>query len=233
MTSDASATLRTLAFGDLDSGDWGLVWRLGDADPVIAGPAAFAATEPVFEPELEWTVTQEPGEDGDDDVPEPVTARIGTVRSDRDGQPVEHLGIEVVHLLDAFGELDSLRQVLAWFAPDDALAVSSARPRKSAGHDRDHLLAAMHEPDGALAIDEARMSTTYGEGGVPTRMSLELWTSDEEHGYPRRAAGEASASAVSAETPTVALAVHPMRCHRAGRDGLGLYVLARPAAAAR
>jgi hypothetical protein len=232
MSAGSANTLRTLAFGELDSGQWGLVWKLGDADEVRIGTAADGAGLAV-EPGHEWTIAHKADEDGDE-LPAPVTARICTVTvGAAEVQPARHLGIEVEQTVDGFGELDSLRQVLAWFAPDDALAVSAARPRKAGGHDRDHMIAAMFEPDGPLAIDEARLSTTYGAGGVATRMSLELWTTDEEHGYPRRAAGEANGPAIAAAAAEVRLEVHPMRCHRAGRDGLGLYVLARPLGAAR
>lgn len=250
MSAAASAPLRTLAFGGPDSGSWGLVWSLGDdAVAACAGHAAAVAPAGLGPDRVEAdgialevsslheiTIAYEPGDD-EATAPAPLSARICQV-SGRLALPtgelaVDHLGIEVSHMLDEFGALDSFRQVLAWFAPDDALAVSSARPRKTAGHDRDQVLAAMFEPDGPLAIDETRLSTTYGSGGAAIRMGLELWTSDEEHGYPRRAAGEASEPPVAVQAATAELQVQPMRCHRAGRDGPGLYVLARPLGASR
>lgn len=228
MSFASPLALRTLAFGDLDSGRWGLVSAIG-GDDLLAGAAA-AAAELAVEPAHEWTVVNGAGEEGEQDVPPLLSARICTVRvrEQPGAEPVEHLGIEIAHAIGDFAELDSLRQVLAWFAPDDALAVSCERPLRTAGHDHDRVLAAMFEPDGPLAIDEARLSTTYGAGGVASRMSLELWTSEEEHGYPRRAAGEASAEPVTVAGAAVRVEVHPMRCHRAGRDGPGLYLLARP-----
>jgi hypothetical protein len=62
-------------------------------------------------------------------------------------------------------------------------------------------------------------------------MSLELWPVEEdeqESGYPRRMAGEVIGPAIVATTPEFRLEARPMRCHRAGQDGTGVYLIARP-----
>src|SRR5581483_7257514 len=173
--SDASpATMRTLAFGELELGVWGLVWN----QQLAVVSAARAPLVLSFESdridsdgvalerivESECTISYE-DEDGDAPHP-PVTARLcrlsGSIEIAGRARSVELPGIELEHHVPAITELDSLRVVLAWFGADDALAVSAARPDRASGQDRDTVTAAMFEPDGPLAIDEARLSTTYG-----------------------------------------------------------------------
>jgi hypothetical protein len=228
VTTAAATALRTLAFGDLESARWGLVWTPAEGDTVaILDGARVEGLEFALEPLSECTIAYE-AKDGDE-APAPLTARICriSVSGGATTEALDCLGLEVLQGAPRLDELDSFRQVLAWFADDDALTVSAARPRKAGGHDRDEVLAAMIEPDGPLAIDEARLSTTYGEGGAAKRMSLELWTAGEEDDYPRRAAGEVSGPPMEASPDGVVLEVHPMRCHRAGRDGPGVYLIVR------
>jgi hypothetical protein len=225
MTTAAATAQRTLAFGDLESGRWGVVWTPADGDAVaILDGARVEGLDFALEPLSECTIAYEAKDGGE--APAPLTARICRVSATGEHE-FDCLGLEVTQGAPQLDELDSFRQVLAWFADDDALTVSAARPRKAAGHDRDEVLAAMIEPDGPLAIDEARLSTTYGEGGAAKRMSLELWTAGEEDDYPRRAAGEASGPPTEASPGGAVLEFHPMRCHRAGRDGPGIYLIAR------
>jgi hypothetical protein len=234
MIAAPTTVLRTLAFGDLESGSWGVVWTPegGEAVAIVDGVRA-EGIEVSLEPVNEWTIAYSTaeGEEQSDDAAQQLTARTGRVTGALTTagatQPLDLPGLELTCRLPALGELDSLRQVLAWFADDDALAVSSSRPRKAAGHDRDEVLAAMIEPNGPLAIDEARLSTTYASGGPARRMSLELWPAGEEDNYPRRAAGEASQPPTEARAGGALLEIHPMRCHRAGRDGAGVYLIAR------
>ena len=227
IAAPATTTLRTLAFGDLESGRWGVVWTPADGEAVaILDGALVDGIEFTLEPLSECTIAYE-AEDGDE-APAPLTARICRVSVIGASETApDCLGLEVTQGAPALAELDSFRQVLAWFADDDALAVSAARPRKAAGHDRDEVLAAMIEPNGPIAIDEARLSTTYGDGGAAKRMSLELWPAGEEDDYPRRAAGEVSRPPTVTTPDGAILEVHSMRCHRAGRDGPGIYLIAR------
>ena len=77
--------------------------------------------------------------------------------------------------------------------PRTGLSVVALRPRKARGQDADVVSAVALEPEGQLAIEDPRLSTTYAGDGRPLRVGLELWVSagdDDEEQYPRRASGE-------------------------------------------
>ena len=72
------------------------------------------------------------------------------------------------------------------------------------------------------AVDHVR------SGGRPARASLELWIGEGEEQYPRRAAAEARGDAGRASAASASSSqVTPLRCHTAGLDGAGVYLLAR------
>ncbi|MHB8695993.1 MAG: hypothetical protein ACYDHH_32665 [Solirubrobacteraceae bacterium] len=257
MIGAPTVPLSTLAFGDQEADLWGVVWGAGDAVAIIGGSRTGAsvpidsaaqeasavqadglALEVEVIGECEISYQDESDSDADASDAEVVAAQIcritGTASLDGEPQTVDCLGLRVTHAAPDPAGLDSLRQVLAWFAPDDAVAVAAARPRRSAGHDRDDVVAVTFEPAGPLGIDEARLSTTYGEDGAPRRMSLELWPveeEDQEVGYPRRVAGEVIGPVIVATAGEFRLEARPMRCHRAGQDGPGVYLIARPTSA--
>jgi hypothetical protein len=135
--------------------------------------------------------------------------------------------------LDA-GALNSIRAVAGWTGPDDAFTLLALRAPGAAGHEADLVAATIFDPDGWIPVSDPRLSTTYDGDGHPTRVTLELWVSDEEHEYPRRAAGEASAIRVVApirhpdaagELGNAQLEVLPLRSHSRGSDGRGVYAL--------
>jgi hypothetical protein len=109
------------------------------------------------------------------------------------------------------------------------MALTSFRPRKAKAHDRDLLAAAVITPDGSAAVEDSRLSTTYSEGGWPVRAGLELWLDGEEpeQQYPRRASGEATGVQAEALAEGLELRARPFRWHSRGRDGAGMYLLAR------
>jgi hypothetical protein len=128
------------------------------------------------------------------------------------------------------GRYESIRAVSMWFAPDEGLALTAFRPRKArANHASDVLAAAVIAADGAPAVEDPRLSTTYDDAGWPLRVGLELWLAGEEteHHYPRRASGEAIGARVEALEGALELRAEPFRWHSRGRDGAGMYVLAR------
>jgi hypothetical protein len=223
--------VRTLAFGGLADGLWGFVWSRQETVAIVGSlgdepETSVVRAELVGEPEADrWTLTGEGVElravAGHGQLCTVAGAfGVGGIPGE-----LETLGLRASIPAD-LAAVDSLRVVLAWFAPDDGLAVSSARPRGAAGHDHDEVIATVFEPGGALTIDDGRLSTTYDATGQPTRMSLELWLPDEEESYPRRAAGEVIGMLGEAELADAELEVHALECHRAGRDGLGVYALA-------
>jgi hypothetical protein len=58
-------------------------------------------------------------------------------------------------------------------------------------------------------------------------MSLELWLGGEQESYPRRAAGESVGLGVSSFPPGLEIHAELLRCHSRGREGTGVYLLAR------
>lgn len=233
MTLATSPLLRTLAFGGLAEGLWAFVWSHHETVAVIGSLGedpgiSIVRVELVGEPEAEqWTVTGEGIELSAIPGHGQLCTVAGALGFDGADRELETLGVRA-SVPTEITALDSLRVVLAWFAPDDGLAVSSARPRGAAGHDHDEVIATVFEPAGALTIDDGRLSTTYDATGAPSRMSLELWLEDEADTYPRRAAGEVIGTGGEVPLSDVELQAHALQCHRAGHDGLGVYALAVP-----
>jgi hypothetical protein len=128
-----------------------------------------------------------------------------------------------------FGKFESIRAVSAWFDPDEALSVVSFRPRKARAHDGDAVAAAVITPDGAPPVEDPRLSTTYAGDGWPARAGLELWVTgpEPEQSYPRRASGEAIGVRAQALAGGLEVRAEPFRWHTRGREGAGMYLLAR------
>jgi hypothetical protein len=124
--------------------------------------------------------------------------------------------------------LDSVRELATWFGPSEAITVTALRPRKHKGQEQDSVQTAVVDPEGAVLITEPRLSTTYTAAGRASRAGLELWTDDEEQ-PPLRVAAEALDRGASVSRPGWELTVDWLACHRRGRDGAGVYLLARPA----
>jgi hypothetical protein len=124
---------------------------------------------------------------------------------------------------------DSIRDVSAWFEPDEGLALVSLRPRKARGQSGDEVTAAVLDKSAPRAVTEARLSTTYNELGSPVRAGFELWLEEDDvEQYPRRAAGEAVGRGIRTTVGTLEVLAEPLRWHSRGRDGVGVYLLTRP-----
>jgi hypothetical protein len=128
--------------------------------------------------------------------------------------------------------------VSAWFGPELGLAVLAARPRAAAGHDRDLITASLFEGGHSLTIEDPRLSTTYAQDGIPARASVELWQPPDEaetsgaaqeppESRPRRAAGESIGPIASGPAGEIDVQAGLFRWHAEGREGPGVYVLAR------
>jgi hypothetical protein len=253
MSAPPGTALRTLAFGDLDAGLW--VASAGAADQVTAVVASALTADqrpassvvPIVSvraqlagsaPDEQWELTGDALQlrvtvenrwrvPGDGPFAQPCRV-AGRLELDGVEREVDCLGVRSSVPDLNLRALDSLRQVLVWFADDDAIALSSVRPRGAEGQDRDVVAAAVFEPEGRLEVEEGRLSTTYAAGDAPTRMSLELWLTDEEEQFPRRAAGESLGSGASGTAAEAEIGLYALRCHSHGRDGAGAYVVARP-----
>jgi hypothetical protein len=109
------------------------------------------------------------------------------------------------------------------------MSVTAFRPRKAKAHDGDLLAAAVIAPDGSPPVEDPRLSTTYAGDGWPARAGLELWLAGEEpdQQYPRRASGEALGVRARGLAGDLELQAEPFRWHSRGREGAGMYLLAR------
>jgi hypothetical protein len=247
--------LRTLAFGELESaGVWGAAWIPDSDGAALTALGVGAAASARSDVRVagggdgdgdEWRLdgggaallvapagdavavqTQADGLEGWDQL-----CRVSG-RFEREGTEyaVECLGLRTWWSAAVDVErYESIRAVAAWFEPDEALTVTAFRPRKAKGHDHDLLAAAVIAPDVSATVEDPRLSTTYHGEGWPARAGLELWLAGEEpeQQYPRRASGEATGARVEALAGALELRVEPFRWHSRGRDGAGVYLLAR------
>ncbi len=192
--SDAAPPLRTLAFGDLDGAAWGVAWfpdptlpgfiALGSADDAVTVEASLEPDDENggwllhgYGVELNVSAAGEDAQDlrGDFDA---VCRVHGGMTVEAVEHDVDCLGRLAVHAgvrdLDNF---ESVRDVCAWFDPTHGLSLVAMRPRKSRGQEADVVSAVALEPEGPLAIEDPRLSTTYAGDGRPLRVGLELWIS--------------------------------------------------------
>jgi hypothetical protein len=245
--------LRTLAFGELDPGGvWGAAWIANSDGPALTAVGAGRTSAVLPDVRVsgakdseEWRLDAGPaallvapaGEAVAVHVPEDGIEGCDQLcrvsgRFERDGteHAVDCLGLRT-WWSGAFDveRYESIRAVSVWFEPDEALTVTAFRPRKAKAHDRDVLAAAVMSPDVSATVEDARLSTTYQGEGWPARAGLELWLAGDEpeRQYPRRASGEATGARVEALAGALEVRAEPFRWHSGGRDGAGVYLLAR------
>jgi hypothetical protein len=249
MTATPVSQLRTLSFGDVDGEIWGAALSAATT-ALVVGDGAGTVTTVGLAPS-QWSV-DEPGwrltGDGFDLHVEPGGEELTSAPEEDAGETVTGFqelcrvqGTVILagaeHLVDCVGtrsmidgidagSLDSVRAVSGWLADDEAFALLALRSLHDVGQESDLVAATLFDPDIWVSVDDPRLSTTYGEFGVPTRTSLELWIGEGENEFPRRAAGEAAGEGASIAVEGFELRVVPMRCHSRGRDGTGVYVLA-------
>jgi hypothetical protein len=246
VSAAAEGSIRTVAFGDLDAGVWGVVWGNGEAFAAIGPPQPDAvlnsATVTVggSEADEEWTLTAP-------DFELRVSAQSDPVAStDLDGfdqlcrvhgegllggerRELDVLGWRGNRAAIDIGALDSIREVSAWFGEADGLGLTALRPSAAKGHDNDLRAASVFATDGAISVADPRLSTTYNAAGSPVRVGLELWLDQDEseQQYPRRATGEAVGASAGGPFGSLLLEAHLLRCRSRGTEGAGVYLLAR------
>ncbi len=261
MSNGSPAGLRTLAFGDLETGLWGAAVASADADSgagsgfvsdavaaiaslesrsaITAAPVTLTGESPnadweLTRPDLRLRVTphEAPPTDAPSDPPGDRSVQLcrvtGSVAIDGAEREIDCLGLRTLAAGVDLRSLDSIRHILAWFAPDDGVALCSRRPRGAKGHDRDAVAATVFEPEGPVAVADPRLSTTYAGSGRPARVGLELWLTEEENQFPRRVSGEAVGVDADGQAGDLVVGLQAFRCHSRGRDGAGAYLLVRP-----
>ncbi len=246
MTATSPRELRVVSFGDLDGNLWGsavdadqpaIVFGTADGTGSAAGRAAVVLTDDAGNwrlagEDFELLITAVPDSsdgtgDGNDHRAGELCRVSGTVSVAGHDRAVDCVGVRSTGAGLAPKRVQSLRGLSGWFASDHALTVLSLRPPGGDGHELDLLAATVFEPDHWMDVDDPRMSTTFRPGELPARASLELWISDGEEQYLRRAAAEAVGDGACVDGDGVSLRVTPLRCHTAGLDGAGVYLLAR------
>jgi hypothetical protein len=251
-----SPALRTLAFGDVARTVWGTAWMPGsdgsalttlgaDGLATVVSTLRLSADQDGDNWRLEGdraALTVTPAGEvvavhATDDAVEgfdQLCRVTGQFEVDGAEQAVDCLGLRASRSggFD-MAKLESVRAVSTWFEPDEGLAVMAFRGRKAKHHDADVVTAAVLGPEPCAPIEDPRLSTTYDAGGWPIRAGLELWLAGEGEGegeeeqYPRRAVGEAVGARVEAVAGELDLRAEPFRWHSRGREGAGMYILAR------
>jgi hypothetical protein len=247
-------TLRALGFGDVEGNPWGAAWL---PDPAWHGPLAVRAGDAsaTIEVTLEgaeraqtWALTG--------DGASLSFAPLGPPAGDGQGPPdgfdqlcsvKGQLSLEgAEHAVDCLGwrssrsiaqgleQIESFRQLSAWFQDGEGIALLAVRPPRSRGHDADVVTASVLDREQTHSVADPRLSTAYTSAGLPARAGLELWidaesadAEDEEPQYPRRAAGEAVGAGLGWAVDGFELHAQPLRWHSRGSDGAGLYLLGR------
>jgi len=224
--------IRTLTFGDLESGTWGAAWQLTDGSFGLVGDLNASLTD-------DWRLVGEGVEleviaDGVRSELEDGFDELVTVQGRIEERPVQCLGRRGERRSLELADYESIRDVSAWFAADDGVALLAARPRRSRGHEAELLTVSAFETGRSLPIADPRLSTAYDADGSPSRAGLELWleqpddTEEETHHPPYRAAGEAASAPATAATGSFSVEGRLFRWHWRGKDGAGVYVIVRP-----
>jgi hypothetical protein len=148
----------------------------------------------------------------------------GVVRDDSGGERGVHCFGARGH---AWGEpdwsaIESARTIAAWPQGGLGLALSAVRPAGAESHAAEPTWAALLGPDGALVVDDPRLSTTYDGDGHQRRAGLELWAGDAEH----RGSGEILCGS-TLELGQLQLDCAFFRWRLDGRSGVGRYDILR------
>jgi hypothetical protein len=194
--------MRALAFGDLESELWGVIWLPGE-EPVgvlalRAGPVGsrLDVTLQAGAPEDPWSLA------GDGISLEFVPAAGGGRGSDPEGRltsedqlcrvtgraRLEDSEVEVSCLgwrstvSDAagLGNVESFRFLAGWLEPAFGFSLLALRPGRARGQDADAVAAVVIEDPAPPPVVDPRLSTTYTEAGLPRRAGLELWLEEED-----------------------------------------------------
>jgi len=251
--SPATPALRTLAFGDVARTVWGAAWIPGGEGSALAtlggdglAPVVSSVRLSAGDDGGEWRldgdgvalivspageIVDVHGGDSDTGGFDQLCRVTGGFERGGAEQAVDCLGLRMSRSggLD-LAKLESVRAVSTWFEPDEGFALMAFRGRKAKHHDSDVVTAAVFGPDTSARAEDPRLSTTYDAGGWPVRAGLELWlaaTEGDEEQYPRRAAGEAAGVRVQTPAGELELRAEPFRWHSRGREGAGMYLLAR------
>lgn len=129
-----------------------------------------------------------------------------------------------------WGQIELARSVSAWLDEQEGgLTLSAVRPVGARGHDSEAVAAVLWrgEPPVAVAVQDARLSTTYDPAGHHRRAGLELWLGEEDE-FPLRGAGQLRCGA-SLDLGRLRLDCGFYDWQLDGRHGVGRYDIIRRA----
>ena len=183
------------------------------------------ATEPGFE--LEFEAASPPAEF------EPLGGmegheRLCRVRGTAAGRPIDCLGQRGRSWGTAdWGEIALTRSLGAWLDEGPSVVYSAVRPARATSHAEEAQWGALVDADGAVAMADPRLSTTYDGDGHQRRAGLELWVGEDDD-YPRRGAGQVLCGS-SVELGSLRLDLAFFGWTLDGRRGVGRYDVLRRA----
>ena len=183
------------------------------------------ATEPGFE--LEFEAASPPAEF------EPLGGmegheRLCRVHGTAAGRPIDCLGQRGRSWGTAdWGEIALTRSLGAWLDEGPSVVYSAVRPAGAESHAEEAQWGALLDADGAVAMADPRLSTTYDGDGRQRRAGLELWVGEDDD-YPRRGAGQVLCGS-SVELGSLRLDLAFFGWTLDGRRGVGRYDVLRRA----
>lgn len=238
MSEAESSPLRVLCFGDATGEVWGAAVAAGTATLAFGTPegtGSAAGAEVALIPEEDgWYLAGRDlelhfipaGETGNGAPPHRLCRVEGHLGGTGGRRAVSCSGTVSLEPDTRADRLDSLRALSGWFDADHGLFLRALRPAGGRGQEQDAVAATLFDPGEQVAVTDPRLSTTFRSPEQPARASLELWVGEGDELYPRRAAAEAAGPGVEVGGDGIRLAITPLRCHSAGLDGAGIYLIA-------
>jgi hypothetical protein len=250
----SAIVVRAVAFGSPDGSVWGagldagvpalvatgggepvavaLSWDAGSSEWGLRGDRISLTVSPTSEPP---PAADGESPAGDDAPPAPAEAvpppawsgrqELCRVTGTVDGAEIDCVGVRTELTQVRPGGLGSVRGFSGWVSDVEAVTLLALRAGSDAHHEHDLVAATVFEPDRWMTSHDPRLSTTYDDDGIPTRATLEMWITQGEREFPRRAAGEAAGPSIAVRGDQMTLRVLPLRCHSRGSDGAGVYLL--------
>jgi hypothetical protein len=210
--------------------------RMETFEPLRSWRVAFAAEQASFDvrltavtPPIELTPTSPAARAGGMQGYDQLCRVTGTaVVGDRE-QALHGLG-QRTHAWGVadWDRMESVRTVGAWLSEDRALSLQAVRRPGAPGQEDDAVSAWLLGEEGAFALSEARLSTTYDGAGRQRRAGLELWEREDSE-FPHRVAGEVVCGSTF-DLGALRLDTAFFRFRMEGREGAGRYDLLRRAA---
>jgi hypothetical protein len=151
----------------------------------------------------------------------------GSVRSGGRERPLDGLGQRGHAWGDADWERIELARTVTVWTDAGCAALTAIRPAGAGDHAAEATWSVLWEPEGVVAVEDGRLSTTYDADGHARRAGLELWAAGAE--WPRRGAGEVLCGS-SLDLGALRLDCSFFGWHLEGHAGVGRYDIVRRAA---